>query len=85
MIKNPITLAVAALAVLTTIVMTAMSPVSANSRFVASTGYLPDQIVNQGTAIETVPADSFGDSGLSLSFPAMDNDALDASVPMYYG
>jgi hypothetical protein len=83
MIKNPITLAVAAAAVLTTIAMTALSPVSASS-YTASTSYLPEQIVNHGTAVEFVPADSFGDSGLSKTFPKEDPASqLDATPEMY--
>jgi hypothetical protein len=84
MIKNPITLAVAALAVLTTIAMTALSPVSASSAYSASTGYLPEQIVNHGTAVESTPADAFGDTGLSKTFPKEDPASqLDATPEMY--
>jgi hypothetical protein len=83
MIKNPITLAVAAAAVLTTIAMTALSPVSASS-YSASTDYLPAQIENHGTAIETVPADAYGDTGLAKSFPKEDPASqLDATPEMY--
>ena len=83
MIKNPVTLAIAAAAVLTTIAMTALSPVSASS-YSASTVYLPAQIENHGTAIESVPADSFGDTGLSRSFPKEDPASqLDATPEMY--
>ena len=83
MLKNPITLAVAALAVLTTIAMTAMSPASASS-YRTSVGYFPDQFVNQGTAVESVPADSFGDSGLSAAFPVEAPVNLEDAAPQMY-
>jgi hypothetical protein len=83
MIKNPVTLAVAAAAVLTTIAMTALSPVSASS-YSASTGYLPAQIENHGTAIESVPADAFGDLGLSKTFPVEAPVNLEDAAPQMY-
>ena len=83
MIKNPVTLAVAAAAVLTTIAMTALSPVSASS-YSASTTYLPAQIENHGTAIESVPADSFGDTGLSKTFPVEVPVNLEDAAPQMY-
>jgi hypothetical protein len=83
MLKNPITLAVATLAVLATIAMSTLSPVSASS-YSASTGYLPAQIENRGTAIETVPADSFGDTGLSKTFPVEAPVNLEDAAPQMY-
>jgi len=83
MIKNPVTLAVAAAAVLTTIAMTALSPVSAGS-YSASTVYLPAQIENHGTAIESVPADSFGDTGLSTTFPVEAPVNVEDAAPQMY-
>lgn len=83
MIKNPVTLAVAALAVLAGIVMTTLSPVSASSTYSTSAGYFPDQFVNQGKAFE--PAiDCDGDTGLSKAFPKEPVDSLfDATPEMY--
>jgi hypothetical protein len=61
-------LAIAA-AVCGTLALANLSPVSASSGFEGSAGYLPEQIENHGTAVESVPADSYGDTGLSKSFP----------------
>ena len=60
-----------------------LSPVSA-STFDASTSYLPAQIVNEGTVVESTPADAYGDTGLSKSFPTEDPASqLDATPQMY--
>lgn len=82
---NTTKLAVAAAAVCATLALAALSPVSASSGFEASAAYLPEQIANRGTAIESVPADSYGDSGLSKAFPKEDSASLEDAAPkMYY-
>ena len=83
--SNTVKVAVAVAAVCGILAIAALSPVSASSGFEASTGYLPEQIVNQGTAVETAPADSYGDSGLSKAFPKEDPASLEDAAPkMYY-
>jgi hypothetical protein len=79
--SNTLTVA-AAVAALCCIV--ALSPLSAGSGFEASAGYFPDQIANRGTAIETAPADSYGDFGLARSFPKEEAPVLEDGTPKLY-
>lgn len=85
MIKNSSTVAlvVAAIAVCGTLVLAALSPVSASTAYPTSAGYFPDQFVNQAKEIE--PAiDTYGDTGLSKVFPQEPVDSLiDAAPEMY--
>jgi hypothetical protein len=82
---NPVALAFGALAVGSFIAMAALSPVSAsNGSYGTSAGYFPDQYVNQGTAIESAPADAYGDTGLSKTFPAVDPSSWIDSTPEMY-
>jgi hypothetical protein len=87
MFKNAkaVKLAVAAAAVCGTLALAALSPVSADSGFEAASSYLPEQIANQGTAVETVPADGYGDTGLSRTFPVESQASQEDAAPkMYY-
>ena len=85
MIKNSNTVAlfVAAIAFCGTLVLAALSPVSASTAYQTSTGYFPDQFVNQAKEIE--PAiDTYGDTGLPKVFPKEPVDSLiDAAPEMY--
>lgn len=84
MIKNNlVALVVATIAVCGTLALTALSPASASSAYTTSTGYFPEQFVNQAKDIE--PAiDTHGDLGLSKSFPKEPVDSLiDAAPEMY--
>ena len=85
MTKNSSTVAfvVAAIAVCGTIVLSALSPVSASTAYPTSAGYFPDQFVNQAKEIE--PAiDTYGDTGLPMVFPKESVDSLvDAAPEMY--
>lgn len=82
--RNLVKIAVAVAAASGILALASLSPVSASSGFEASAGYLPEQIVNRGTAVETVPADSFGDIGLAKSFPKEDAVSFDAAPKLYY-
>ena len=84
MTKTIVKYAVAAMAVCGTLAVASMSPVPANGGFEASTTYLPEQIVNHGTAVETVPADSYGDTGLSKSFPKVEQPSMEDAAPQMY-
>jgi len=85
MIRNSSTVALfaAAIAVCGTLILGALSPVSASSAYPTSAGYFPDQFVNQAKEIE--PAiDTDGDTGLPKVFPKEPVDSLiDAAPEMY--
>ena len=81
--SNPVALAAAAIAIASILAMAALSPVSASNAY-GSAGYFPDQYVNQGTAIESAPADAYGDTGLSKTFPAVDPASWIDSTPEMY-
>jgi len=67
--KNPTPLALAAAVFAVCGAILALSPVSANNTsFPASTGYFPDEFVNQAKDIEPMP-NTYGDTGLPLSLP----------------
>ena len=70
-------------AVCSILALALLSPVSAKG-YDASAAYLPAQIENHGTAIESAPADAYGDTGLARSFPKEDPASqLDATPEMY--
>jgi hypothetical protein len=81
---NPVALAAAAIAISSIIAMAALSPVSASSSYAGANGYFPDQYVNQGQAIESAPADAYGDTGLPKTFPAVDPSSWIDSTPEMY-
>ena len=81
---NTMKIAIVAAAVCGTLALAGLSPVSASSGFETSAGYLPEQIVNHGTAVEAVPADSYGDTGLSGSFPKVEQPSLEDAAPQMY-
>jgi len=84
MIKNPnpVALAVAAIAVCG--ILAALSPVSASSTsYGASTGYFPDQFVNQGKEIEPT-IDTHGDTGLPKAFPKESVGDMTEAAPQMY-
>jgi len=81
--SNTVALAFGAVAFCSLLAVAALSPVSASS-YEASSGYLPEEIVNRGTAIEVVPADSYGDSGLSRTFPVEAPVNLEDAAPQMY-
>jgi hypothetical protein len=85
MIKNNVVaLAVAAFAVCASLALAGLSPVSANSAsYPTSTGYFPDQYVNQAKEIEPMP-NTDGDTGLSTTFPAIDPANWIDSTPEIY-
>jgi hypothetical protein len=85
MIKNNVVaLAVAAFAVCAGLALAGLSPVSANSAsYATSTGYFPDEFVNQAKEIE--PAiDTHGDIGLPKAFPKQSVDSMIDSTPEMY-
>jgi hypothetical protein len=87
MFKNTdfVALAFGTVAACSILAMVTLSPVSARGSFEpTSTGYLPAQIENHGTAIESVPADSFGYTGLSTSFPVEAPVNLEDAAPQMY-
>ena len=90
--SNPLVLAVAAIAVCSSIALgvAALAPASAgNGSYTAagkgSTGYFPDQFVNQAKEIEAMP-DSYSHTGLADHFPQEIVDPaanVDAAPEMY--
>ena len=80
---NLVALGFGTVAVCSILALVVLSPVSA-SAFDTSTGYLPEQILNQGQMIESVPADAYGDTGLSKTFPAVDPASWIDSTPEMY-
>lgn len=85
MFKNTdlVALGFGTVAVCSILALVVLSPVSA-SAFDTSTGYLPEQILNQGQVIESVPADAYGDTGLYSDFPKEQPvSLLDAAPEMY--
>jgi hypothetical protein len=85
MIKNSNRVAIAfgAVAVCSILAMAALSPVSASSSYEASTGYFPDQFVNQAKEIEPMP-NTDGDTGLSKTFPQEDPASWIDAAPQIY-
>jgi len=81
---NVVAMAFGTLTVCSILALGLLSPVSAKGSFEASQGYMPDEVVNQGQTVESVPADAYGDNGLSKSFPKEDPAVyLDATPEMY--
>jgi len=88
--SNPFALAVAAIAVCSSLVLgaAALAPAAASNGSYTitgngSTGYFPDQFVNQAREIEAMP-DTYSDTGLATRFaeevPAVN---VDATPEMY--
>jgi hypothetical protein len=82
--SNPVALAAAAIAISSILALAVLSPVSAsNASYGASSGYFPDQYVNQAKEIEPMP-NTDGDTGLSKTFPAIDPaDWIDSTPEIY--
>jgi hypothetical protein len=88
--SSPFALAVAAIAVCSSLVLgaAALAAASNGSYTIAgngSTGYFPDQFVNQAKEIEAMP-DTYGNTGLAGSFPVeIVNPAMEIdSTPEMY-
>jgi hypothetical protein len=80
---NLVALGFGTVAVCSILALVVLSPVSA-SAVDTSAGYLPEQIVNQGQRMESVPADAYGDTGLYSDFPKEEPvSLLDAAPEMY--
>jgi hypothetical protein len=91
--SNPFALAVAAIAICSSLALgaAALAPAAASNGSYTitgngSTGYFPDQFVNQAREIEAMP-DTDGNTGLAGSFPAeiVNNPAreIDSTPEMY--
>jgi hypothetical protein len=82
--SNRVALAFGAVAVCSILALAALSPVSAsNASYDASTGYFPDQFVNQAKEIEPMP-NTDGDTGLPKSFPEENPASLIDAAPQMY-